>query len=224
MCQLANSFKESDYLPPDVLSFVKGITAFCDKKDISKPVHGGVTRHTLIFISLMDQADSTAKPYKSVTKVPSKQERRPPGSAIKLVIAKQGTARLKEKTQGLLAAGKHARTEFDGMVFDCVLCPGALNADGYQQVNILSANKATDEKQETAYLHHLVHWCHSDQILNTWDMSIAHVCHHPDCIHPDHLVMEELWRNVCRQTCPGFSACMCHDTAKCLLPGYATLS
>jgi hypothetical protein len=116
--------------------------------------------------------------------------------------------------------GPKAVSAHNGRIIECVLCPGSLNADGYQQVNIQSAKKATGAKQETAYLHHLVHWYYTGEVIESWNMSISHLCHHPDCINPAHLVKEELWRNVSRQTCPA-NDCTCHDTAKCVLPGYA---
>lgn len=159
-----------------------------------------------------------APPYESVTRVMRRATRRDPGSAIRAVLALRGAQYLRRKVEVLLHKAQLATTDLNGGCVECLLCPGALNDDGYQQVNILSASKATGAKQETAYLHHLVHWYTTGEILSSWAETISHLCHHPDCIQPAHLVKEENWRNIRRQSCGGPDVCACHDTAKCVLP------
>jgi len=161
--------------------------------------------------------------YSSVTKAPYKSKRRSPGSAIRSVVETRGPSYLRRRFVELASTATRAITEHEGTVIVCLLSPGKLNKDGYQQVNIKSAVKSSGAKQETAYLHHLAYWNATLDTIESWADSISHLCHHADCINPDHLVKEELWRNIKRQTCSGPADCTCNDYAPCLLPGNVSM-
>jgi hypothetical protein len=160
--------------------------------------------------------------YHDTTRVPTPAPRRPPGAAIRAVLEAGGEGHLRTKVEALLDEGTRVLSIHDGIVLECIIVTKrALNADGYCQVNIQSANKAKGTKQETAYLHHLVNWYSKGEIVDSWSKSISHLCHHPDCIKPDHLVMEETWKNIRRQTCKAQHLCECDELARCLRPSSA---
>ena len=163
-----------------------------------------------------------AEAYSAVSKHKTGRAiKRNPGSAIRTVIAQSGGKRdLRAKVTKIMAKRKPASTSFNDQVVTCLLCPGSLNTDGYQQVNIRAASKVNkDIKQQTAYLHHLVHWVATDKIISSWSDSISHLCHHPDCVNEEHLTLEPLWKNIRRQKCQGGSECECDPVSKCVLPG-----
>ncbi len=109
-----------------------------------------------------------------------------------------------------------ARSLYRGQFIDCIVKPGATNKDGYQQVNLGSV----DGKQQTAYYHHVVMFAvNGDQGLpRTWHESVSHLCHHSDCVNPQHMVLEAHWKNVRRQACHDPDTCQCDQVHRCILP------
>jgi len=45
---------------------------------------------------------------------------------------------------------------------------------------------------------------------------VSHLCHRADCVRPDHLVVEEFWRNRKRNFCGFAGACDCGNRVRCL--------
>lgn len=119
------------------------------------------------------------------------------------------------------------QTVHDGAAVVCKVTPTALNADGYQLVSVgmLDFSDGMGKKQRNVYLHHLMLWAAKGDFPEE-GFHVSHLCHHPDCSNPDHLVKEPEWLNILRKRCPGGKACACPRVAEvlgiaapaCLLP------
>lgn len=163
-----------------------------------------------------------SKPYSDVSPALAKRgsdakKRLPPGSALRAIVTNpEALHALRAKLVGWQRQHQAATTLYNGRTITCTIKPGATNSDGYQQMCL----GQLDGKQQTGYYHHVIAWASfgDDAILSSWRDSISHLCHHPDCINPSHLVKEPMWKNVRRQACAGPEACECDETHKCLLP------
>ena len=165
-------------------------------------------------------ADVTMTKKKAAEMEKKLKDRAEPGENITSVVRAKGALYLHNKAETYLSEGRRVRTAFNGSHVECLLSAKGVNPDGYPFANILSAGVKQGQKQTTAYVHHVTHWHKTGETLDGWHVNISHLCHHPDCILPEHLVREESWRNMRRQTCPGPVGCKCsEDGHPCLLPG-----
>ena len=141
--------------------------------------------------------------------------RSPPCSALRHML-RHNPDKLREKVAKWQKSHRKGVTRYKNNVIVCVVKPGATNKDGYQQVNLGNIGNV----QQTAYYHHVAVWAArgEDALPVSWQQSISHLCHHTDCVNPEHMVLEEHWKNVRRQSCPGPDDCSCDETHKCILP------
>jgi hypothetical protein len=141
--------------------------------------------------------------------------RETPCSALRRV-ANLRPDELRRKISKWRATHLRAITRYGEQDIVCIVKPGATNKDGYQQVNLGSI----DGIQQTAYYHHVVMWStHGESGLpKSWLESVSHLCHHTDCVNPQHLVLEPHWKNIRRQACDSPMTCVCDEEHKCVLP------
>jgi hypothetical protein len=164
--------------------------------------------------------------YLSTSKVvrPSRK-RAMPGDNLRKLLEINGPAPLRAKAKALVAEATEVISVHGDERVVCRLSPArALNPDGYVQLSggqvprdsPSKKNKTTE--QVNVYAHHLLAWYAEEGLLTDWSESISHLCNHPDCLEPKHLIKEPLWKNIRRQSCKGPADCECDETHKCLLP------
>jgi hypothetical protein len=77
---------------------------------------------------------------------------------------------------------------------------------------------SVDRKQINVYASTFALYTKTGEIPvdSTW--SCSHLCHHPDCCNPEHIILEKMWQNVRRQECENPDSCTCSDNPaeKCI--------